>query len=368
MGKKKAPADDAEEAPAPEEKKEEKKEEEKVVKDEGEDDPPIVVELKKVDDEYLRIEREYEKACAELQKKYQARQNPLLDQRAKLLTSTDGVEEEAAKLGTPALKGFWLQAMKHHPALEHQIEEWDEPVLEYLSDIKRAHLDADDEKKGFKLVFSFAENPYFTNSELWKEFYTEETSPYTSEIDTKEIKVSEIDWSAGKNVTVETIKKKAKGGGAKKAKQKGKEKEEPRDSFFRNVFRHLTPDMPVPEDAPRDDDYDEEDDEDMIDMLMENDYEIGCAIKEQLIPYAVRWYTGEAAPDDYSDDEDEDDEEDEDDDDDDDEDDDDDDDEPQPRRKAGGKPRRDGGGGGGGGKSAGGPGGGGEEQKECKQQ
>merc|ERR1712137_422928 len=135
--------------------------------------------------------------------------------------------------------------MKHLPALEDQIEEWDEPVLEYLSDIKRADLDPSDRNKGFKLIFSFVENPFFSNQELWKEYHTEETSPYTGEIDTKEIKCSEIDWKPGKNVTVETIKKKQKGGGAKKAK----EKEEPRDSFFRNFFRHLRPDMPLPDDV-----------------------------------------------------------------------------------------------------------------------
>ena len=38
---------------------------------------------------------------------------------------------------------------------------------------------------------------------------------------------------------------------------------------------------------------------------MENDYETGLALKDQVIPFAVRWYTGEAAPDDDSDDEDE---------------------------------------------------------------
>merc|ERR1712151_1128943 len=106
-------------------------------------------------------------------------------------------------------------------------------------DIKKSYLDDKDLHKGFKLSFHFVENPFFANDILWKEYHTEEASPYTGEMNTNLIEVSEIDWKAGKNVTVEKVAKKTKGGGAKKAKQKAKEKQEPRDSFFRNLFRRL---------------------------------------------------------------------------------------------------------------------------------
>lgn len=268
-----------------------------------------MVDLKVLDEKYLAIEKEYEKEVQELQKKYTALQEPLLQERCKLLrTATNETSEEEKLLGTPACKGFWAQAMHHLPSLEDQIEEWDVPVLEYLSDITKSFLDESDLNKGFKLTFHFVENPYFTNETLVKEYHTEESSPYTCELDTKEIKATEINWKPSKNVTVETIKKKTKGGGAKKQKQKGKEKEEPRDSFFRNFFRNLKPDMPVPEDVNLDEarqmveDGDDEDDEGMMELLMENDYEIGCSLRDMLIPFAVRWYTGEAAPDDYDDD------------------------------------------------------------------
>merc|ERR1712227_1066146 len=74
---------------------------------------------------------------------------------------------------------------------------------------------------------------------------------------------------------------------------------------------------------------DDDDDDEILEMFMDRDHEIGGAVKEQLIPFAVRWYTGEAAPDD---DDDEDSEEEDDEDDDSEEDDDDDDDEPPPKR------------------------------------
>merc|ERR1712226_116718 len=105
--------------------------------------------------------------------------------------------------------------MKNLPDLEDTIQEWDEPVLAHLSDVRKSYL-AEDLNKGFRLTFHFVENPFFTNDVIWKEYHTQEASPYTGEIDTTEIKVSEIDWKPGKNVTVENVKQKAKGGGAKK--------------------------------------------------------------------------------------------------------------------------------------------------------
>merc|ERR1712136_125330 len=104
--------------------------------------------------------------------------------------------------------------------------------------------------------------------------------------------------------------------------------------------------MSVPDDVNLDlDDEGDEDESEIIEMLMQHDHEVGQAIKGQIIPYAVRWYTGEAAPDDDDDDED-----DEDDDDDDDEEE-----EEKPKRgKAKGKAKK--------------PAGAGEKKEECKQQ
>ncbi|OLP89751.1 Nucleosome assembly protein 1,1 [Symbiodinium microadriaticum] len=325
------------------------------------EDPPIIKELKEIDDKYLAVEREYEKAVQELQKQYSAKQQPFIDQRTQILTNIAAAEGEEAKAsGTPALRGFWKEAMKNLPALEEHIEEWDEPVLDYCKDITKAWLDEADISKGFKLIFHFVENPYFTNTELWKEYHVEEASPYTGEVSAKEIKAAEIDWNAGKNVTVEKVAKKVKGGGAKKAKQKGKEKEEPRDSFFRGFFRHLKEGMPIPDDVNLEDarglmEDDDDDDEGMMELLMENDYEIGCCVRDQLIPFAVRWYTGEAAPEDHGYDEDEEEDEDEDEDDDDEDDDEDEDERPKKGFKP---PARKG-------KKDGPPG---EGKEECKQQ
>eukprot|EP00930_Biecheleria_cincta_P043718 TRINITY_DN2_c0_g1_i2.p1 TRINITY_DN2_c0_g1~~TRINITY_DN2_c0_g1_i2.p1 ORF type:complete len:380 (+),score=129.65 TRINITY_DN2_c0_g1_i2:79-1140(+) len=332
-------------------------------KKEEEEDTQIIKDLKALDDKYLAIEKEYEKELQELQKKFEEKQQPLLEERTKVLKNQDVAENEEDKsLGTPAVRGFWVQALQNHPAFEDSVEEWDMPVLEYCSDITKSYLDDTDFGKGFKITMHFVENPYFTNTELWKEYHSDPPNPYNGDVDITEIKSCEIEWQPGKDVTVEKVSKKVKGGGAKKAKQKGKEKEEPRDSFFRAFFRSLKPGEPIPDDVNMEnfeEMMDEDDDEDaLMEMLMDNDYEMGTCLRDQLIPFAVRWYTGEASPEDDDDDFDEDGEE-EDDDDDDEDDDESDEDEPPAK---GGKTNKKKQGGGGKGEGKGG------KQEECKQQ
>lgn len=325
------------------------------------EDTPIVKALKALDDQYLALEKDYEKEVQALQKKYAERQKPMLDRRTEVLTRSD--EGASTSSGTPALKSFWLMALKNHPAFEDDIEEHDEPVLEYLRDVTKDLLDESDTSKGFKITFHFIENPYFTNETLVKELHTEEGSPYTGELDVLESKASEIHWKPGKDVTIETVSKKVKGGGAKKAKQKQKEMVEPRPSLFRSFFRSLKKDEEFPDDlVDMEDDESEMDPEEMLESFLEQQYDMGCALRDQIIPFAVRWYTGEAAPEE-DDDEDEEEESEDDDDDEDDEDE-----EEQPKRR-GKKPSARGRGDKN--KESAAPGAGGEQgakQEECKQQ
>jgi nucleosome assembly protein 1-like 1 len=327
-----------EEPPKIEEKvetKEDKKDDKKPDKEPEEEDPPIVKELKALDDKYLAIEREYEKEVEELKKQYLAKKQPLLAERQTILVGEGDVN---SKDGTPKLSGFWRKAMTNHPAFEDSVQEWDEPVLDCLRNVTWEPLE--ENAHSFKLIFTFAENSYFEPKVLTKEYHCVEDNPYTQEIDVKKTVCTDIEWHPGKDVTVEKIAKKVKGGGAKKAKQKGKETIEPRDSIFRCFFRSVDSDQPLPDDLKNVMEMmDDEDDDDsggsngLTQMFLENDYETGMALKDQVVPFAVRWYTGEAAPDD--DDSDGEDSEEEDDDDDDSEEDDDESEEPSPKGKKG---------------------------------
>jgi len=275
------------------------------------EDSPVVVELKEVDDKYLAAEREYQKELNALMTEFTEKQKPILEERAKLLAG-DGSGE---KTGTPALKGFWHQALKNHPAIEEEIEKWDEPVLEYIKDISIANLDQEDRNRGFRIRFIFADNPYFENAVLSKEYHTKESSPYRSdELDVEETRGCTINWKAGQDVTVEKVKQqKTKG---LKNKGNSKIKVEPRPSFFRSFFKSLKADGPLPEEVDIHQvamangvDADDIQEEGLVQMIMENDMEIGSAIRDFVVPFAVRWYTGEAAPERDDDDSDEDEEE-----------------------------------------------------------
>jgi nucleosome assembly protein 1-like 1 len=278
------------------------------------EDSPIVKELKEIDDKYLAVKKEFEQKKKELRREIAAKQKPLLETRAKMLAGDDA---EGAQVSTLAIKEFWLKALTSHPASQMMIESWDAPVLGYLKDIVATDLDRENSDKGFRLDFHFASNQYFSNDVLFVEFHTKEGCVYREEVDIAEVKASTIDWKAGQDVTVEK-KKAAK---TKKPKQKKKSDVEPRESFFRNFFVSLKqdgsfPDSIDPEQVLMMMQSEDAEEEDVVEFFMGSMYEVGCAIREYIVPYATRWYTGEAAPEmeDDEDGESEDDDEDDDDD------------------------------------------------------
>lgn len=319
-----------------------------------EEDSPVIKQLKELDDKYCKTEVEMEKEIEKLRKKYDERQAPLLEERRQVLSNG-----EKGELGTPGCPDFWLEAMRNSDALDECITEGDEPVLKYLDDIKHSDVDASSPQKGTRIEFIFKENPYFTNTSLWFEAHTdfseESYKPY-KDPECIEVKSCEIDWKAGKNVTVEKKAKETKQKG--KNRNKGKAKEEPVPSFFRLLFNNVKRDADLPDALECM--YEEEDeDEDPAERHCDNIENLSMFIKEGFVKYAVRFYTGEACDkDDDSDDEDSESE----DDDDDDEDDEDSADEPPIRTK--GRSAKKGAKSGGGGGGAAGEG----KTEECKQQ
>ena len=74
------------------------------------------------------------------------------------------------------------------------------------------------EYDSFKIVFTFKENDYFTNTELKKEYIMD---PDILDIDSPSLESAtgtEIDWKPGKNLCVKEVQKKQK---AKSGKRKG---------------------------------------------------------------------------------------------------------------------------------------------------
>jgi len=189
----------------------------------------------------------------------------------------DGLETTTESLG------FWETAMQNFPDLEDRlwVQDWDKPVLQCCSDCT---LDVDDLNEGFTLTFHFLENPYFTNNKLEKSYHNFKSSPGTVKSDAMEIQSTEIDWKPGRDVTVEKVK--------------DSEDEQPRFSFFRNFFCRLKQGGPFP------DQFDEDNvrkmtgmdnREQMMEMLMGMEYDLGCALRDQLVPFAASARQGAAS-------------------------------------------------------------------------
>lgn len=182
--------------------------------------------------------------------------------------------------------------MTNHDMIGEYVTERDAEVLACLSDVRSETLTGDD-AGGFRVVFSFdwppGTPPAFSNGELSKTFYMEDAA----ELVPKRFVGTDIAWAPGRDPTVAEVRRKKKKGGGKKggaAAAAGDDAAapalEPCDSFFR-FFR--TPEIPEDMAAL---------DPDALDALqeqMDEDYEIGCALRDQLCPRAVEWFTGEAS-------------------------------------------------------------------------
>lgn len=186
------------------------------------------------------------------------------------------------------IPNFWCQAMCNHEVLAQLVTERDEEALAYLQDVR---VEDYNDQQGFRLVFHFGPNPFFTNSELSKTYGI--PNMYAGvEPELAEATGTEIHWKKGRNLTVRLVKRQQRRG------RKGPRvvtKQEPADSFFR-FFN-----SPSLDGEGSDSEADEEELYNQIDA----DFEIALTFREKLVPNAYLWFTGEAVDMDSDDDDDE---------------------------------------------------------------
>lgn len=159
---------------------------------------------------------EYVAAYKALQAKYHTVYSDLWRKRADIVSGAAGAAPaDGAATASKGIEGFWLQALQNGRRTGATIEEHDEPVLKFLTDVRLAYLD---DFTGFRLEFVFAPNPYFTNAQLDKTFHI----PFMmgggrlgSDPTIEKIVGCEINWLPGKNVTEKEVKKSQKKKGKK---------------------------------------------------------------------------------------------------------------------------------------------------------
>lgn len=307
-----------------------------------------VYALKNLQLKHLDLENKFFEDLQSLERKYMTMYQPLYDERRKIINGEREPTEEESKWNyedenvykgdekteAKGLPGFWLEIFKTSPQLGTLIAEHDEPILEHLRDIKI--ISSDQKPLGYTLEFHFDENEYFTDKVLTKTYEIlgekDEKRPFliSSNILYK-IRGCDINWKEDKDVTVKMTKTKQKG--KTSGQTRTVNKEEKQDSFFNffktpnedgikpSIKKLLNKDEKKEEKSLNEDNEEEMSDE--IDDLFDIDFNIGQVLKEDIVPKAVLFYTGELNDDFDMDDEfdlDDDDEDDEDDDEDDDDD------------------------------------------------
>ncbi|KAL5614187.1 hypothetical protein BROUX41_000026 [Berkeleyomyces rouxiae] len=261
-----------------------------------------VAGLKGIQQEHSKLEAQFQEEVLELEKKYFAKFSPLYQKRATIINGAQEPTDEEVKAGEDEedeemadskdeekkpeaagedVKGipeFWLSAMKNHISLAEMITERDEAALKHLIDVRMEYL----EKPGFRLIFEFAENDFFSNKTITKTYYYQAESGYGGDFIYDYAEGDKIEWKAEKDLTVRVESKKQRNKNTNQTRIV--KKTVPTDSFF-NFF---TPPVP-PTGEEEDDEQDEE-----IEARLELDYQLGEDVKEKLIPRAIDWFTGEA--------------------------------------------------------------------------
>eukprot|EP00879_Flechtneria_rotunda_P006760 GHRR01007104.1.p1 GENE.GHRR01007104.1~~GHRR01007104.1.p1 ORF type:complete len:348 (+),score=127.01 GHRR01007104.1:91-1134(+) len=253
-----------------------------------------VAALRQLQSDYDALQKQFIKERAELQAKYEQQADPLMDKRESIIAGAAAVNKfdvDDSDEPDEGIPDFWLTAITNHEMVGEYVTEKDAEVLSYLTDVRVSTL-TDDKPGSFRIEFRFRQNPFFTNKVLEKTFYMENPD----EIVPDRFIGCTIDWQPGKDTTVATVQRQVRD-----KKKKGSmvtiSQTKPTNSFF-NFFK--TADMPE-----NPDDLSEEQLE-TLQQQMDEDYEIAIAFKESLVPRAVEWFTGEAAPplydDEYEDD------------------------------------------------------------------
>jgi nucleosome assembly protein 1-like 1 len=186
-----------------------------------------VAGLKGIQKEHSKLEAQFQEEVLELEKKYFAKFSPLYERRATIVNGgaepTDveieageaeeedvdaakdeepkKEEEESPMAGIPE---FWLSAMKNQISLAEMITDRDEEALKHLTDIRMEYLD----RPGFRLIFEFSENEFFTNKTVSKTYYYKEENGYGGDFIYDHAEGTKIDWNDEKDLTVRVESKK----------------------------------------------------------------------------------------------------------------------------------------------------------------
>jgi nucleosome assembly protein 1-like 1 len=295
--------------------------------------------LRGVEVQASNIRMEFRKEVLALELKYAVKCRPLYEHRKRVILGADSVtarevnvgedqnkkdDEDYEKLPAPTrsiilptpVHEFWLRALQTHPGFAQRINDDDEAALNYLTDIRITHP-IQISNPGFTVEFCFNPNPYFSNTTLTKTYIYKDELGFVGTLLFSHVIGDTIHWKPAQNLIEKAVVA---------AKAKPKEDDDDDDDFVEESFFTffnpssliVIPENQLPPRPPKvkvpggDEDEDEDEDEEFErDMLLDDDFELGEALKDRIIPHSVEYFTGEAeyyedGDDDFEDDEDDD--------------------------------------------------------------
>lgn len=146
--------------------------------------------LKMLQRDYVRTEMDFHRKFFALDMEYQEKRQNIYEQRKDVIIGSgtiadefpsdivDGVSKALDKMklstdlidkGANGVPNFWLQAMKNCTHSDDFIQDCDEEALKFLRDIKINLFN--EPELSFTLEFEFAENPFFDNALLTKQYF-----------------------------------------------------------------------------------------------------------------------------------------------------------------------------------------------------
>jgi len=231
---------------------------------------PFVEKLHSSDQQYDKIYGKFCNEIYELQRKLHADTKEIFKTRSGIYCN---------------IPDFWVLALSAHEDVKHAISNKDMEILRYLENIEVEMLAPP--KKGFTLRFKFrSDNPYFDHPELSK---TYEMDPEVPTLEPDLISVSanpsQIKWK-----NLDPRKSAMVDGAGEDDDDNDDHKYKHRPSFF-HWFTSI--DIPPPPEFDKEVDEAERHYFKMIREALAADCAIAYAVKDDILPHAVEYYTGE---------------------------------------------------------------------------
>ena len=186
--------------------------------------------LRAIQKDHAKLEAEFQEEVLQLEKKYFAKFTPLYEKRASIVNGNKEPTEEEVKAGedeefevepqategaedtkqhdipenVAGIPEFWLSAMKNQVTLAEIITDRDEAALKHLTDIRMEYLD----EPGFRLIFEFTTNEFFSNKVITKTYFYQNESGYGGDFIYDHAEGDKIDWYPSRDLTVRVEAKK----------------------------------------------------------------------------------------------------------------------------------------------------------------